>query len=267
VASDSFVINYAAHTSSCTFLLDREGICRRVVLGSTRKRSDASRTAARCVGAQYVASLDAGAPGGLVEMPTVGASMLFARVDGNGRVSLVRTGIVTDFEIMREEDPFADTTGVETSAPSLAPPRSPEIEQDLADPDCYDANDRTQRFQSLHMGQMARAAAGPDDLARTAEYESEPAFVEPPPARSTVPSRSQRSTLPSNIIEPHPTLRQPHRDSAAADEDNPYARPRGMLPRQPEQGAATRAPETVRIPRAAAWPTSPPDAVAARRRR
>ena len=74
-------ISYAAHTASCTFLLDDEGICRRIVMAPRGKRRESSRTASRCVGAQYVASLDGSAAGGLVEMPRVGAAMLFARVD------------------------------------------------------------------------------------------------------------------------------------------------------------------------------------------
>ena len=55
-------IVYAAHTASCTFLLDSEGFCRRIVLAPNARRS-AARTAARCVDAQYVASLDGRAAG------------------------------------------------------------------------------------------------------------------------------------------------------------------------------------------------------------
>src|SRR5690349_4274962 len=117
--SASFEITYAAHTSSCTFLLDAEGICRRIVVAPSNKRSvsstkgrDGARLAARCVGAQYVASLDATVSGMLAEMPRVGSAMLFARVDERGRVSLVRTGIVTRFESHRTEDPFIETERV-----------------------------------------------------------------------------------------------------------------------------------------------------------
>ena len=102
-------IAYAALTESCTFMLDAEGICRWVVAANPPPATPANRArakdweksqqaAARCIGAQYVASLDVSTSGGLVDMPRVGVPMLFARVDRNGRVSLVRTGAVLRFE-------------------------------------------------------------------------------------------------------------------------------------------------------------------------
>jgi hypothetical protein len=115
---DAFDITYAAHTASCTFLLDRDGICRRIVMLSGGKRREASKNAARCVGAQYVATLDPAVPGCLVDLPKVGAAMLFARVEA-GRVALVRTGVVTSFETKQADDPdpFRESVGVITSAP------------------------------------------------------------------------------------------------------------------------------------------------------
>ncbi len=169
-------IIYAAHTASCTFLLDSDGICRRIVVAPKGKRS-ASRTAARCVGAQYVASLDGSAAGGLVEMPRVGAAMLFARVDENGRISLVRTAVVTSFESTAAEDPFAESGSgaVETSAPELDSPRTPPHQEH--EDDYYDPSERTQRIQALRPDQIA-AALGENhesdeanELA-TAEYEA-----------------------------------------------------------------------------------------------
>jgi hypothetical protein len=127
--SEHLDILYAAHTVSCTFLLDADGICRRIVpvLPATTKaskRRDTVRAASRCVGAQYVASLDANVAGMLAEMPRVGAPMLFARTDERGRISLVRTGNVTRFESHRH-DPFAanekESLGILTSAPKIAP--------------------------------------------------------------------------------------------------------------------------------------------------
>ena len=129
--SEHLDILYAAHTASCTFLLDAEGICRRIVpvlptaSARTGKRRDTVRAASRCVGAQYVASLDANVAGMLAEMPRVGAPMLFARMDERGRISLVRTGNVTRFESHRH-DPFTqgadrESLGLLTSAPAIAP--------------------------------------------------------------------------------------------------------------------------------------------------
>lgn len=113
-------ITYAIHTAACTFLLDREGVCQRVIMApQTRKLPKNAQNASRCVGAQYVASLDPNVPGCLVELPSAGLPMLFARVDERGRVSLVRTDNVTRFESTRSFDPFAATSGVRTSAPEI----------------------------------------------------------------------------------------------------------------------------------------------------
>ena len=64
-------IAYTAHTETCTLLLDAEGICRSVLAASNApslrigrpKRIPAS--AEKCIGAQYVATLDLRDPGGM----------------------------------------------------------------------------------------------------------------------------------------------------------------------------------------------------------
>lgn len=232
MATQRFDISYAAHTASCTFLLDEEGICRRIVIVPKGKRRESSRSAVKCVGAQYVASLDAGAAGGLVEMPRVGASMLFARVDERGRVSLVRTGVLTSFESRAGEDPFVDSQSVETSAPELDAPRR----GDPRDPDYYDdASERTQRIQALRPEDYDAALRDSDasdaalehssDFA-TAEYKSAPAPQTPPAKRSTPAAPAQ-------------TLRKPHRD-AADDDDDDYARPPPAVPSRPARGVLPR---------------------------
>jgi hypothetical protein len=220
-------ILYAAHTASCTFLLDSEGICRRIVVAPTGKRS-ASRTASRCVGAQYVASLDGSAAGGLVEMPRVGAAMLFARVDENGRISLVRTAVVTSFESNAGEDPFAETNSeaVETSAPELdAQLRTPRQEPDV---DYYDPSERTQRIQALRPEEIAAALAGdePDDGHEMATSEYRAVDVDQSAAYRRTP----------------PTLRAAPAD-ASLDEENAYAKPApgSALPRVPGGQTTARA--------------------------
>src|SRR5438876_2142741 len=97
-------IAYAAHTESCTFMLDSVGICRFVVAAPTGNApapvawnghfasGALPAHAERCIGAQYVASLAPGVKGGLLEMPELGAPLLFARIEANGRIALVRTG-------------------------------------------------------------------------------------------------------------------------------------------------------------------------------
>ncbi|MDB5213045.1 MAG: hypothetical protein JWO86_972, partial [Myxococcaceae bacterium] len=238
----SIDITYAAHTASCTFLLDSEGICRRIVVAPKGKRS-AGRTAARCVGAQYVASLDGSAAGGLVEMPRVGAAMLFARVDERGRVSLVRTGVVLSFESNAGEDPFADSGTVETSAPELETPRMeraiPSAASRAIDHDYYDdSSEKTQRIQALRpediaaaLGERERERDEDQDLGNdlaTAEY------------RTVIDDSAPRPTLPSTQALPGVlTLRNPHRDTTVEDDDA-YARPKVPTPSTPPRGVLPR---------------------------
>lgn len=261
VAKESFEITYAAHTASCTFLLDEEGICRRIVMAPKGKRRESSRTAARCVGAQYVASLDAGAAGGLVEMPRVGAAMLFARVDERGRVSLVRTGTVTSFEAKQAPDPFVDSASVETSAPLLSAPApapapaAPPSEQNVDD--YFDASDKTQRLPALRAEDLA-AARAPRPM--TSE-EHELATAEYHAVENLEPQVRAH-------LSPAPTLRQPPPD-VDDDDDAGYlmsARARGMLPPRREDFAGGAARARVPAPRSYPGP-APSDVVVSRRRR
>ena len=117
-------VAYAATTEGCTFLLDEDGVCRRVLLRHERRAADAtlggrtrSQAARRCIGAQYVASIDVRVEGGLVPMPRLGMPMLFAYTDDDGRLAVVRTGALARFETVggeheREEIPidWADDT-------------------------------------------------------------------------------------------------------------------------------------------------------------
>jgi hypothetical protein len=235
VGRENFDIRYAAHTGTCTFLLDAEGICRRVVTAPHVKRKE-SQTASRCVGAQYVASLDATAAGCLVEMPRVGSAMLFARVDERGRVSLVRTGAVTRFEHAVSENPF-DSVSVKTSAPEIAPrpapargarpePASPRRATPADDDAYFDGADRTVRINALRPADLAKVHFDHGDDAlnelATAEYTSAP---------SEVRESSSPRTVPSRVEPPHETLVAPRSDILTGDEDNPYDRnARGMLP-------------------------------------
>jgi hypothetical protein len=90
---------YVAHSERCALLLDQDGVCRWVV-----PKVDSKALAAlvkRCVGAQFVASLDPDAAGLLGHDPTVGKNILLARVD-EGRVSLVRFGPLVRFDRLSE---------------------------------------------------------------------------------------------------------------------------------------------------------------------
>lgn len=106
----SMTIAYAATTMACTFLLDADGICQRVVMKRER-RADATlggrtrnEAAKRCIGAQYVATIDVQVVGGLVPMPRVGSAMLFAYIGEDGRLAVVRTGPLVKFETVAPEN-------------------------------------------------------------------------------------------------------------------------------------------------------------------
>jgi hypothetical protein len=268
VTTERFHITYAAHTASCTFLLDGEGVCRQIVMApNASKRRDSSRTASRCVGAQYVASLDGAVAGCMVEMPRAGAAMLFARVDDRGRVALVRTGTVTRFESYSSEDPFDDVS-VKTSAPEVPPQASPrpmprprrDADHDphrvTADPDYHDPSDRTQRIRAISEEDLAEHEEE-QELAtgayRAAAITSRPTV----PPRTTLPSAGS----PGSPI--HATLRSPAVE--LTDEDDAYAAARtarGVLPRRsdPSLKAARRASSS-------RWPTTGDAKAVARRRR
>lgn len=102
---------YAATTEGCTFLLDEDGVCLRVLLkGERRGTADTTlggrtrgQAARRCIGAQYVASIDVRVEGGLVPMPRVGMPMLFAYTGDDGRIAVVRTGRLVRFETVAQE--------------------------------------------------------------------------------------------------------------------------------------------------------------------
>lgn len=103
-------LKYVAITAACAFYLDADGVCRRIMLTKKGRTGGGSSKAERCLGAQYVASLDPTTPAQLVALPTPGAPMMFAHVAKNGRVSLVRTGPVEAFEeVAPVEDPAVDT--------------------------------------------------------------------------------------------------------------------------------------------------------------
>ena len=104
------VIRLAATTEGCTFLLDEDGVCLRVLLkGERRGTADTTlggrtrgQAARRCIGAQYVASIDVRVEGGLVPMPRVGVPMLFAYTGEDGRIAVVRTGRLVRFETVEQ---------------------------------------------------------------------------------------------------------------------------------------------------------------------
>ncbi len=92
---------YVAFTEPCVFGLDEDGVCREVVPRSGASEKDIA-IARRCLGAQYVASLDASVDGLLTQLPQAGARLLFACTNDDGRIVLVRSAEVERFD-SREE--------------------------------------------------------------------------------------------------------------------------------------------------------------------
>jgi hypothetical protein len=91
-------VAYAVYTTTCTYLLDEEGVCRWVMAPSGTVPPEADR----CVGAQFVGCLDLRVVGGLVGELLVGAHMLFARYDDDaGRLILLRTTSIDNVEFRK----------------------------------------------------------------------------------------------------------------------------------------------------------------------
>jgi hypothetical protein len=171
VSTETIEIAYTAYTQACTFLLDKDGFCRRIVMRGKNKNPKAAR---RCVGAQYVASLLLGSEGGLAEMPTVGAPLIFARID-DGRVSLVRTGPLERF-VSHQTDEL-DTR--ERELQTLA--RTQEVRAMRAGSTSHGASHRSSHGSSHGSSHKMKAATPKHDSA--------------PPKRDSAPSR--RGTMPS----------------------------------------------------------------------
>jgi hypothetical protein len=92
-------IAYVAQTRDHLLMLDEDGVCLHVHRRSKDRGDDAVDGAIRCIGAQYVAALDPAEPGFLGHAPTIGAPLLFAKADGRGKISVIRTGPLERFEV------------------------------------------------------------------------------------------------------------------------------------------------------------------------
>jgi hypothetical protein len=141
---------YVAHSERCALLLDGDGICRWFVL----KVDDGSVVAAakRCIGAQFVATLDPEATGLLGHDPSVGKSILLARVD-DGRVSLVRFGPLVQFDtlagLLEREAPQAPPS-------ELPEPQTAELPRLVLVPSACDVDD-VDNVENVETTQFARA--------------------------------------------------------------------------------------------------------------
>jgi len=183
-------IAYAATTMACTFLLDADGVCRRVLMTRDR-RADATlggrtraQAAKQCIGAQYVAAIDVQVEGGLVPMPRVGSPMLFAYTGADGRLAVVRTGPLVKFE---------------TVAPSSS--SSSEIPVDWAEAD--EPEDETNTIPLAQSGERRTPTRFLDDTDPWTPPPPSPSWASLPPMRNV---RLQKvSVAPPS--ESAPTLR------------------------------------------------------------
>jgi hypothetical protein len=105
------VAAYIAFTEGHALMLNEAGVCIRierlrgtVSLRKTERLPDDDGAALRCIGAQYVASIDPSAPGGMGRLPRAGTSMLFAANDPDGCIYCVRVGPLTRFESLAATD-------------------------------------------------------------------------------------------------------------------------------------------------------------------
>lgn len=131
-------------------MLDEAGVCRWVVAARTAGSSKRTTTftqeaeSERCVGAQYVASVDTRVQGGLIDLPRVGSPLVFATVDASGRISLLRTGALLRFEVKATPDSGVyerpTPSGLLASAHSLPT-------QDVADADDDEPELKTKQFR------------------------------------------------------------------------------------------------------------------------
>ena len=111
---------YAVHTEACTYLLDDDGICCRILSPGGLVTPGMSAA----VGAQFVACLDLNVAGGLVAELRVGSAALFATKDEQGRYMLLRTSPIRHIEARQSTQPLLSPPVIPASLPPRARPSS-----------------------------------------------------------------------------------------------------------------------------------------------
>lgn len=111
---------YAVHTEACTYLLDDDGICCRILSPGGLVTPGMSAA----VGAQFVACLDLNVAGGLVAELRVGSAALFATKDEQGRYMLLRTSPIRHIEARQSTQPLLSLPVIAASLPPRARPSS-----------------------------------------------------------------------------------------------------------------------------------------------
>ena len=229
-------IAYIAHTETCTLLLDADGVCRSVLAASSRAASNGGArptripsSAERCIGAQYVATLDLREAGGMTAMPQPGAQMLFARTEKNGRITLIRSAPVIRFEAAPTK---RVESGVHTRPEQTTVPYGED--DDLTIP--CDAPTIQGRRSSLPPPRNSGVVPAAPPVCR--------ASSPPSTASSRVPAASRPPSPVSSPPVCSPPVPPPPRTPRVESAADSVTRPRQSLP------AAKQAPPTIR-------PTSP----------
>ncbi len=134
-------VSYVAQTRDHLLMLDDDGVClyvhrRNKGVDDTDEDADG---AIACIGAQFVAALDAAEPGFLAHEPRVGVPMLFARVTASGKLCVVRSGPLERFE--------ARGSGFHDSSSLLQDPDGSGSVAVFLPDDCLEDDDQTMRFR------------------------------------------------------------------------------------------------------------------------
>jgi hypothetical protein len=190
---------YAAITESCTFRLDERGVCREISASADVSEA-ALAIANRCIGAQYVASLDASIEGLLAPLPKEGTRLLFARTEDDGRIVLVRSGPLVRFDEIDASAEDADdvTLRPSTPAPSFSPSFGNQAEE------ISDEAPRTRTFQEEETAPFSRTRdtyPSPEELAAVTRRSPSTVrgFPPPPAVLSATPDERARLRNPDRI--------------------------------------------------------------------
>jgi hypothetical protein len=185
---------FLLHTTTCTYALDDEGICRDIIPRGDRL----PRGVDRCRGAQYVACLYKDSDEGMVGDPRIGGRALFVGRGTGMRMALLKTARITGIE-------HIDLLGHKRRPTVPAAPRWSDDEIDV-DWSLNAPKAAAQTYMMLPKPQLPIGSLGNDVMPVGAL--ASPARRPQPPKR-LVPQPKRLATLPPRtptLSTPKPTL-------------------------------------------------------------